>query len=76
MTREEAFALALQRFGDDAVVGVNYNYRQKFHVGSVSNSVWVKRGVGASWEEAFANVQDYPDGKTPRTHGARKAPDA
>lgn len=76
MTREEAMKLAQQRFGFGAVVGVNFNYRKRFHVGCLEKyGIWEKRGVGNSWEEAFANVEDFPDGKPPRSHGAKNAPD-
>jgi len=77
MTRAEAFRVALQRFGQNAIVGVNYNYRQKFHVGVQGQyGRWEKRGTGHSWEEAFANVEEFPDGKLFRTHGSKRAPDA
>ena len=77
LTREEAFALSTLLWGYDGCVGINHNYRRQYHVGAKGDyGVWRLRGVGNSWEEAFLSVEPYPDGALPRTHGARKAPDA
>lgn len=68
-SQDAAFARAVKVFGDRAVVGRNYNYANDYHVGQKGPmGIWVKRGVGKSWDEAFANVKDYPDGKMPKTH--------
>lgn len=76
LDRVEAFKLALQKWGPNAVVGLNHSYQKKYHVGELGMyGVWRKRGVGRSWEEAFASVVDWPDGKLPRSHGAKNAPD-
>lgn len=76
MTRDEAFAFAQYLWGDRAVVGVNFNYRQTFHVGEKGQyGIWVRRGVGASWEAAFASVEEFPEGVLPTTHGSRRSPD-
>lgn len=77
LDQDSAFKLAVKMWGQNAVVGRNYNYQKTFHVGELGMyGVWRKRGVGHSWEEAFASVEEWPDGKHPRTHGAKKAPDA
>lgn len=67
MTQEEAFKLACEKFGDGAAVGVNGHYpHAPFFVGAKSAfDRWRVRGVGASFEEAFANV-DAVDPKTKR----------
>lgn len=68
MTQDEAFKKACSVWGDAAVAGRNWNYPEKsFHVGKRERGVWIYRGVGATFEEAFANVVEYPDGKKPPT---------
>ena len=68
MTQGEAFKKAVALWGAGAVVGRNWNYQKSFHVGvHGTHGVWLKRGVGNDFEEAFANVEEYPDGKKPIT---------
>ena len=68
MTREEASAFAQHLWGLNAVVGDNQNYTLNFYVGERERGVWIRRGVGSSWEESFLHVRDYPDGHLPITH--------
>ena len=68
MTQEEAFRKAEKLWGMDAIVGRNFNYAKTFHVGKKGTlGIWEKRGAGNSFEEAFENVVDWPDGKKPVT---------
>jgi len=67
MTREEAFQFAQWLWGKDAMVGLNHNFHKQHHVGVIVNfGLWAKRGVGCSWEEAFLDVRDWPDGYPPK----------
>lgn len=72
---DNAFKHAQELWGDGARVGYNPQYKARCHVGVRRNGVWEKRGVGATFGEAFNNVVDFPDGQLPRTHGPRKKPD-
>ncbi len=58
----EAFVKAKKIYGDNAIVGRNFNYAKSFHVGLTGlMGIWVKRGVGLSFDEAFSSIIDFPD---------------
>lgn len=66
MTQEVAFEKAQQLWGTDAVVGINFNCNKLVHVGVKGTyDIWLKRGHGKTFEEAFEKVKDKPDGYSP-----------
>lgn len=68
MTQDEAFKKAYEMWGSGTVAGENLNCNGLKHVGVKGKyDTWKKRGTGKTFEEAFDNVRDNPDGKSPYT---------
>lgn len=64
--RAAAFARACAEFGEGAVVGLDAHQQDTpFSVGKRWRGRWLRRGLGTSWDDAFARVVDLPDGPIP-----------
>lgn len=62
MTREDAFAKAIQLYGDRAQIGRNDQYQDApLFVGVRTHGEFTLFGAGKTWEEAFAAVGPVKD---------------